>query len=309
MPNIAFNTPSNSLIVLIGPTAIGKTKTAITLARHFNTQIISADSRQFYKELKIGTASPDPVELAAAKHHFIGHLSINDYYNVSRYERDVLSLLPEIFKQKKMAIMTGGSGLYIDAVCKGIDELPDPDKELRLKIKNWHTENGLEFLQNKLKELDPEYYAIVDKANPNRLKRALEVCIATGSTYTYLRKNQSKSRDFNIIKIGLNRPREELFKNIGARVDKMIEDGLVNEVKSLSGFRHHNALNTVGYKEIFEYLDDKITLERAIENIKTNTRRYAKRQLTWFKRDKEIQWFSPEEIEEINGFVESRLFE
>jgi len=296
-----------ALIVLIGPTAIGKTKTAIRLSKYFNSEIISADSRQFYRELKIGTAAPTPKELAEAKHHFIGQLSIGDYYNVSRFEQDVLNSLSELFEKNTLAIMTGGSGLYIDAVCKGIDELPDPDEKLRLKIKNWHEEKGLEFLQKKLKELDPEYFKIVDIANPNRLMRALEVCIGTGQTFTAHRKNKSKTRDFKIIKIGLNRPREELFKNIGLRVDQMIESGLVDEVKSLEKSRHHNALNTVGYKEIFEYMDSKITIDRAIENIKTNTRRYAKRQLTWFKRDKEIKWFLPEETARIIGFIESEI--
>lgn len=298
---------SPTLIVLIGPTAIGKTLTAISLAQYFNCDIISADSRQFFNELKIGTASPSADELAAAKHHFIGHLNIKDYYNVSRYEQDVLKLLPKLFEQNPIAILTGGSGLYIDAVCKGIDELPDPDEKLRAEIKSWHSEKGLEFLQEKLRELDPEYFEIVDKANPNRLMRALEVCITTGETYTSLRKNKSKPRDFNIIKIGLNRPREELFENISIRTDQMIAEGLVDEVKSLSPFGHHNALNTVGYKEIFDFLDGKITIERAIENIKTNTRRYAKRQLTWFKRDDGIKWFLPEEMEEMKKFIDSQI--
>ena len=307
MPEKPPQQHASTLIVLIGPTAIGKTKTAISLARHFNTQVISADSRQFYSELKIGTASPTPEELAAAKHHFVGQLSIEDYYNVSRFEKDVLNLLAKLFKQNPVVIMTGGSGLYIDAVCKGIDELPDPDEKLRKTIKTWHTEKGLEFLQEKLKQLDPEYYHIVDKANPKRLMRALEVCITTGATFTSLRKNQSKPRDFNIIKIGINRPRKELFETISLRTDQMINNGLVDEVKSLAKFRNHNALNTVGYKEIFDFLEDKITLGQAIENIKTNTRRYAKRQLTWFKRDKEIKWFLPEEIGSIISYIESEL--
>ena len=307
MPENQLKIPAPTLIALIGPTAIGKTRMAIELARYFNTDIISADSRQFYQTLKIGTAAPTPEELSAAKHHFVGHLSIEDYYNVSRFEKDVLALLPDLFAKKPVSILTGGSGLYIDAVCKGIDDLPDPDDKLRNEIKNWHTEKGLVFLQEKLKELDPEYFEIVDKANPNRLKRALEVCIATGQTYTSLRRNQSKVRDFNIIKIGLNRPRNELFENISKRTDQMINDGLLDEVKSLAKYRQHNALNTVGYKEMFDYLDGKITFERAIENIKTNTRRYAKRQLTWFKRDTEIKWFLPEELEQMISFIGSCL--
>ena len=307
MPENQLKIPAPTLIALIGPTAIGKTRMAIELARYFNTDIISADSRQFYQTLKIGTAAPTPEELSAAKHHFVGHISIEDYYNVSRFEKDVLALLPDLFAKKPVSILTGGSGLYIDAVCKGIDDLPDPDDKLRNEIKNWHTEKGLVFLQEKLKELDPEYFEIVDKANPNRLKRALEVCIATGQTYTSLRRNQSKVRDFNIIKIGLNRPRNELFENISKRTDQMINDGLLDEVKSLAKYRQHNALNTVGYKEMFDYLDGKITFERAIENIKTNTRRYAKRQLTWFKRDTEIKWFLPEELEQMISFIGSCL--
>ncbi len=297
----------STLIVLPGPTAIGKTTTAIKLAQHFQTEIISADSRQFYRELKIGTAAPTPIELAAAKHHFIGNLSIKDYYNVSRYEKEVLKLLNKLFKHHPVVVMTGGSGLYINAVCKGIDELPDPDEKLRKTIKDWYAKHGIEFLQAKLKEVDPEYYEIVDRKNPKRIMRALEVCIATGTTFTSLRKNQAKPRDFNIIKIGLNRPRAELFENIGHRTDQMISDGLVEEVKGLAGYRNHNALNTVGYKEIFEFLDGKITLDRAIENIKTNTRRYAKRQLTWFGHDKEITWFMPEDIEQVILFVESKI--
>jgi tRNA dimethylallyltransferase len=307
MPEKLPQQHTHTLITLAGPTAIGKTRTAIFLARHFNTEIISADSRQFYHNLKIGTASPTSEELAAVKHHFVGHLSIDKYYNVSRFEQDVLTLLPGLFKKHPLVILTGGSGLYIDAVCKGIDDLPDPDDALRAEIKRWHAEKGLTFLQEKLRQFDPEYYEIVDKANPNRLMRALEVCITTGQTFTSLRKNKSKPREFNIIKIGLNRPREELFSNISRRTDKMINDGLVDEVKSLATFRHHNALNTVGYKEIFDFLDKKLTLERAIENIKTNTRRYAKRQLTWFKRDKEIQWFLPEETGQMISYIEMKL--
>ncbi len=296
----------NTLIVVVGPTAIGKTKVSITLAQYFDTEIISADSRQFYQELKIGTAAPALSELAAVKHHFIGHLSINDYYNVSRFETDVLRLLEKLFVNHRFVVMTGGSGLYIDAVCRGIDDLPDPDPQLRKKIKKLFAEKGITYLQEKLKTLDPEYFEIVDKANPNRLMRAIEVCISTGQTFTSLRRNKPRLRDFNIIKIGLNRPREELFENIARRTDQMMESDLLKEVKSLMKFRHVNALNTVGYKEIFDFIDGKVTLERAVENIKTNTRRYAKRQLTWFKRDSEIKWFLPEETQQIIQYIESK---
>lgn len=289
----------NKLIVIAGPTAIGKTSKAIQLAHFLNAEIISADSRQFYRELKIGVAAPSLDELNAAKHHFIGHLSINDYYNVSRYELDVLQFLNVYFKQHQYAILVGGSGLYIDAVCKGIDELPDPDEDLRKQLKNTFLKEGLEPLKGQLKELDPDYFQMVDLNNPNRILRALEVCLSTGKTYTSLRQNSAKSRSFEIIKIGLDRPRQELFEIIENRVDKMIKMGLVDEVNSLEKFKELNALNTVGYKEIFSYLDGEWTLEKAIEKIKTHSRRYAKRQLTWFKKDQEITWFHPDEMDKI----------
>lgn len=296
-----------TLVVITGPTAIGKTGVAVKIASHFHTSVISADSRQFFKEMKIGTAAPTSAELAAVPHYFAGHLSVNDYYNVSRFEADVLTLLDALFTESQLVVMTGGSGLYLDAVCKGIDELPDPDENLRNHIKLSYRENGIEYLQKQLEQLDPEYYNVVDQANPNRLMRAIEVCLTTGTTFTSLRKNRAKTRDFSTIKIGLNRPRNELFDNIGKRTDKMIADGLVDEVKSLAQFRHLNALNTVGYKEIFDYLDGKIILDAAITNIKTNTRRYAKRQLTWFKKDQDYRWFLPEEVEQIIGFIEETL--
>jgi len=229
----------------------------------------------------------------------VGHLSIKDYYNVSRYEQDVLQFLNTYFKKYQYAILVGGSGLYIDAVCKGIDELPDPDEDLRKRLKNTFEKEGLEPLKKQLMELDPDYFQVVDLNNPNRILRALEVCISTGQTYTSLRQNSAKSRDFEIIKIGLDRPREELFEIIESRVDKMIDLGLVDEVKSLKEYIDLNALNTVGYKEIFNYLDGIWSLDKAIEKIKTHTRRYAKRQLTWFKKDQEITWFHPDEMDKI----------
>jgi tRNA dimethylallyltransferase len=307
MPEPGNHHKKNTLLVIAGPTAIGKTKTSIILARHFNTEIISADSRQFYKELKIGTSAPDADELKSAKHHFVGHLTVNDYYNISEFELEVLTKLKVLFNTMPMVIMTGGSGLYIDAVCSGIDDLPDVDETLREKVKSWHREQGIEFLLGKLKQLDPEYYDQVDRANPKRLMRAIEVCIATGLTFSSLRKNAPRKRDFDVVKIGLNRPRAELFENISLRTEKMIEDGLVEEVTSLAHFREFNALNTVGYKEIFDFLDSKITLSQAVGDIKTNTRRYAKRQLTWFKRDKDIHWFLPEDFEGIISFVEKQI--
>jgi len=285
------------LIVVVGPTAVGKTAFAIKLARHFNTEILSADSRQFYREMRIGTAYPEPEELAAAKHHFIGNLSIGDEYNVARYEREALALLDQLFKKHDKVILTGGSGLYVDAVCKGIDELPDPDPALRNKLKQEMKRIGLRAFGEKLKTLDPEYYEVVDLNNPNRLLRAVEVCIQTGGTYTSLRKNVSKERPFATIKIGLNTEREVLFEKIAGRVDRMMEKGLLDEVIRLRDYHDQNALKTVGYKELYAYLDGEVSLERAVENIKTNTRRYAKRQLTWFKRDDAIRWFEPDNFE------------
>lgn len=298
---------AHTLVVVAGPTAVGKTNLAIQLALHYQTVIISADSRQFYKQLKIGTAAPTSEELASVPHFLAGHLDVNDYYNVSKFESDVLDILKAEFPFRNPIILTGGSGLYIDAVCKGIDDLPDADPRIREQINLWLKESGIEYLQKLLEELDPEYFTVVDENNPNRLKRAIEVCLMTGKTYTSLRMNQTKIRDFKIVKIGLNQPREELFQRISLRTDKMMEDGLVDEVKSLNGFRSLNALNTVGYKEIFEYLDGAVSLDQAIENIKTNTRRYAKRQLTWLKRDQEIRWFAPDQIELIINYIDEMM--
>ena len=292
-------THKNTLIVIAGPTGIGKTALAIDVAKHFNTEIVSADSRQFYKELKIGAAFPNRKELSAVKHHFIGNLSITDEYNVSKYEQDALQTLETIFTTQTTAVLVGGSGLYLDAVCKGIDELPDPDPELRESIKTLFYENGITALQSKLKLLDPEYYNQVDRDNPKRLMRAIEVCITTGKTYTSLRLSNPKPRDFNIIKIGLFTDREVMYWRINQRTDKMIKDGLIDEAFSLLSFRNYNALNTVGYKELFNYFDKTLTLEEAIDKIKINTRRYAKRQLTWFNKDKNIIWIDINNIKNI----------
>lgn len=299
------NTANKTLIVVIGPTAVGKTAMAIEIAKHFKTEIISADSRQFYKELKIGVASPSEEELKSAKHHFIGNLSINDSYNVSKFETEALICIENIFVNNNHAVLVGGSGLYIDAVCKGIDDLPDPEENLREEIKENFKNQGIEYLRNQLKILDYEYYNQVDLANPKRLMRAIEVCLTTGKTFTSLRINQQKPRDFNIIKIGLELPRDVLYERINKRVDLMIEEGLEKEVKSLLSQKNLNALNTVGYKEIFDYLEGKTSFEFAIEKIKINSRRYAKRQLTWFKRDKEIKWFNPIETDKIINFIKS----
>lgn len=293
----------NTLIVICGPTAVGKTKVSIRIAKTLNTEIVSCDSRQLFKELKIGVASPSAEELKVVPHHFVCHLSIHEYYNISRYEQEVIDWLNLWFTKHPFAVMTGGSGLYIDAVCKGIDDLPDPDPTLRAELKDKLTKEGLEPLKIQLKSLDPDYYAKVDLNNPNRILRALEVCILTGKPYSALRKNEAKSRDFQTIKIGLNLPREELYKRIDDRVDMMMSNGLLEEVKSLYAFRNLNALNTVGYKELFDFLDDKLTLDEAIRQIKTNTRRYAKRQMTWFKKDPAIHWFHPDETDKMLELV------
>jgi len=288
-----------TLIVIVGPTASGKTDIAIELAEKLNTEIISADSRQFYKEIPIGTAAPNSEQLEKIHHHFIGHLSITDKYNVSRFEQDVLQLLEEKFKHNQLMILAGGSGLYIDAVCKGIDELPDPDEKLRSDLNRMYENEGIEALRNKLKELDPEYYEIVDLNNHKRLLRAVEVCVQTGSTFTSLRKNKRKPRNFKIVKIGLEIDRGILNERINKRTEIMIDNGWLEEAMSVYPYKHLNALNTVGYKEMFAHFDGKMSIEEAKETIKTNTRRFAKRQMTWFKKDKEIRWINPEQKENI----------
>lgn len=289
--------------MIAGPTAVGKTGVAIELAKAWNSEIISADSRQFYREMSIGTAKPDENQLNEVKHHFVGHLSVHDYYNVSKFEKEALNLLKSLFQKNDLIFLVGGSGLYIDAVCKGIDDFPDPEPELRKYLKGIYLDEGIARLQEMLLQKDPEYFETVDANNPNRLLRALEVCHTTGKKFSEQRSNTLKPRDFQIIKIGLNLPRPELFSRIENRVDKMIEKGLLDEVKSLLLFRHLNALNTVGYKEIFDFLDSKITLHQAIMNIKTNTRRYAKRQLTWFNRTDEYTWYEPSQINEITSYL------
>ncbi len=293
------------LLVVLGPTAIGKTDVAIKLAKHFDTEVISADSRQFYKDIRIGTAKPLPSEMKGVRHHFIDTLELQENYNVYEYEKDVLKLLDSLFIRHNIVIMSGGSGLYIDAVCKGIDELPDADEELREELKEKFEEEGIGFLQEELKNLDPDFYEMVDRNNPKRIMRAIEVCRLMGMPYSKLRKSEEQPRDFKILKIGLNTDREILFDRINRRVDKMMESGLLEEAKSVYEFRTSNSLNTVGYKELFAYLDGKESLEWAVEKIKTNTRRYAKRQLTWFNKDKNIKWFKPDQLKEIIEFLVS----
>ena len=278
------------LIVIAGPTAVGKTSHAIELAKKYNTEILSADSRQFYRELQIGTAAPTNEELDAAPHHFIGNLSIHDYYNVSIYEQEALALIDKLFQKHDKIIVVGGSGLYIDALCYGIDDLPDADDNLRNEIKRKFSEEGIEFLQREVARLDPEFYKIVDQSNHKRLQRALEVCLATGKTYSSQRSNKRRSRPFKIRKIVLNMERELLYNRINERVDKMMKAGLLEEVRSLQEYRDLNALKTVGYTELFRYLDGDISLEQAVTDIKTNSRRYSKRQVTWFKRYDDFEW-------------------
>ncbi|KPK87230.1 MAG: tRNA dimethylallyltransferase [Bacteroides sp. SM23_62_1] len=294
---------NKSLIIILGPTAVGKTETSIKIAQTFNTEIISADSRQIYKEIKIGTGAPDETQLARIKHHFIHHISIHDYYNVSTYEVEVLTLIEKLRKKYNCVILTGGSGMYIDVICHGIDDLPPVDPDVRKELIEKHDKEGIESLRFELKRIDPDYYAKVDLQNPKRIMKALEVYYQTGIPYSSFLTRPQKKRPFNIIKIGLMLGHQELYARINKRVDMMISQGLADEAKNLIQYKHLNALKTVGYKEIFEYLDNNINLEKAIELIKRNTRHYARRQLTWFKRDKSITWFHPGEIDHMIEFI------
>lgn len=287
------------LIVLAGPTASGKTAAAIKLAKAFDAEIISADSRQFYKELSIGTAAPTVDELAQVKHCFVHNLSIEDKYDVADYERDVLNYLKEYFKTKNVAVLTGGSGLFIDAVCNGLDSIPDISEEIRAKVTKMYEEGGLEALQREVEKNDPEYYGVVDRQNPRRLQRAVEVFYQTGRSYSTFRQRNVVKRDFDIIKLAILWDRDKLIERINKRVDLMMRQGLLDEVRSVYPKRHLNSLNTVGYKELFDYLDGKCGLEQAMEQIKINTRQYAKRQMTWLRKDKDYRWFTIEETDEI----------
>jgi len=296
-----MNKSKKHLIVIVGPTAIGKTTFSIRLAQLLNTEIISADSRQFYKEMSIGTAKPSNEELSAVPHHLVGNISINQNYSAGKFEQDALSLIEEKFKVHNALVMVGGSGLYINAVCNGIDDIP-ADENIKNHLIEQHKKEGLEPLLNQLKQLDEAYYHVVDKSNPSRIIRALEVCLASRKTYSSFRENTKKQRPFNIIKIGLEATREIIYNNINQRVELMMQNGLLEEVKALYNFKHLNALQTVGYSELFDYLDQKISLEEAIEKIKQNTRNYAKRQLTWFKKNNDITWF------DINDLTSSETF-
>ena len=294
IPHSALN--NKTLLVIAGPTASGKTAFSIELAKALNTVIISADSRQFYKEMSIGTAAPTLEELLQVKHYFVHNISIEDKYDVADYEREVLALLDELFKTHDQVIMTGGSGLFIDAVCKGIDEMPDVQPEVRQKVGSMLEEGGIDALSKELQQLDPEYFAIVDQQNPRRLQRALEVCYQTGRPFSSFRTGTAVKRDFDIKKYALLWDRQELIKRIDRRVDMMMEQGLLEEAKALYPKRQLNALNTVGYKELFSYFGGDCTLAEAVEQIKIHTRQYAKRQMTWLRKDKTYCWITPNEI-------------
>ena len=297
----------NNLIVIIGPTAVGKTKISLALADRFNCPIISADSRQMYKGMEVGTAMPTKEELAICKHYFVGNLMPGDYYSAARYEAEVMALLKEEFSHRPTMLMSGGSMMYIDAVCNGIDDIPTVDDETRAMVIEKYEREGLEQLAAELKILDPEYYDEADIKNPKRVMHALEICYMTGKPYSTFRTRGKKQRDFNIIKIGLMREREELYNSINSRVDKMIESGLIEEVKSFSHLKEHNSLNTVGYKEIFKYLDGEWELPFAIDKIKQNTRIYSRKQMTWYRKDSNVTWFHPENIDGIIEHINTMI--
>jgi tRNA dimethylallyltransferase len=294
------------LAVITGPTGVGKTRLCTCLAEMFDSPVVSADSRQMYREMKIGTAVPSSGEMARAKHYFIGNLSIHDYYNASMFEVDCLELLESLFTGNGLVFMAGGSGLYIDAVCRGIDDLPAVDHNLRKELVDKHRELGIDWLRQMVKKLDPDHYEVVDLRNPKRMLKAVEVSLMTGKPYSSFLGRKKKERGFIPFKIGLKLDREELYERINRRVDQMVVKGLVGEARALHPFRFLNALNTVGYKELFEYIDGNISLEKAVELIKRNSRHYAKRQMTWLARDTEIKWFHPDERDPIIDYIINR---
>ncbi len=297
---------TKTLIVLIGPTGVGKTELSLELAEMFDSPIISADSRQLYADLKIGTAAPTQKQLNRVKHYFVGTLKLTDYYSAAQYELEVMNVLEKLFNAHDTLVLTGGSMMYIDAICNGIDDIPTVDNETREMMLEKFEKEGLEHLCAELKLLDPEYYSVVDLKNHKRVIHALEICYMTGKTYTSFRTGNKKERPFDIVKIGLKRDREELYERINKRVDAMIEDGLLDEVKSVYQYKNLNSLNTVGYKEIIQYLDGNCTLDFAIEKIKQNSRIYSRKQMTWFKRDYNIAWFYPENKNEIMTYLNSK---
>ena len=292
-----------TLIVITGPTAVGKTALCLDIASHFNIPVINADSRQIYRELKIGTAAPTEQQLRQVRHYFVGILELDDYYSASIYEQQVLELLESQFAHSDYALLSGGSMMYIDAVCNGIDDIPTVDDDTRAMMKRRLAEEGLEALCEELRKLDPEHYAVVDRKNPRRVVHALEICHMTGRTYTSFCTHSRKQRPFRVKKIGLNIERDALYDRINRRVDQMMADGLLEEARRLLPKRHLNALNTVGYKEMFTYLDGIWTLDEAVERMKGNTRRYARKQLTWFRNDLQVKWFAPSDKDQIINYI------
>lgn len=297
----------NSLVILLGPTGVGKTELSLRVAEHFGSPIISSDSRQLYKDLPIGTAAPTPEQMARVRHYMVGTLNLTDYYSASNFEEDVISLLNTLHQTTPTVVMTGGSMMYIDAVCKGIDDIPTVTPAIREEIYTQFEREGLENILQELKEADPVHYGEVDRMNYKRVIHAVEICRMTGKPYSSFRTNSKKERPFRIIKIGLTRDREELYDRINYRVDQMMTDGLLEEARKVYPFRHLNSLNTVGYKELFNYFDGEWSLDLAIEKIKRNSRVYARKQMTWFKRDEEIEWFHPEQETEIINFIEDTI--
>lgn len=294
---------NRNLVVVVGPTGVGKTAVCIELAKWLDCEIVSADSRQIYRDIPIGTASPTEEERKSIPHHFIGILTLDEYFSAARYEEMALAEIERQFEKRDVVLLTGGSMMYVDALCKGIDDIPTTDQELRDELMLRFQTEGLDSLRHQLKILDPEYYKVVDLKNPKRVIHGLEICLMTGRTYTSFRTNTTKNRPFNIIKIGLSREREELYERINQRVDQMILSGLVEEAQNVYPFRSYNALNTVGYKELFEFFDGTITLDEAIDKIKRNSRVYSRKQMTWFKRDESIRWFHPSQIESIQDYI------
>lgn len=296
---------NKTLLVLLGPTGVGKTDISLEIARHYGCPIVSSDSRQFYRELKIGTAAPTEAQLSAVRHYFIGTHSIHDEYSCGQYELDVMELLSELFVENDVIMLVGGSMMYIDAVCQGMDDIPSVDAGTRQFWKNEYAAKGLGFIQEELKKLDPAHYNEVDLKNYKRVLHALEICTITGQPFSDIRTGKKKIRPFNIVKIGLNREREELYERINKRVDQMMQDGLLAEAEQFYPFKQLNTLNTVGYKELYEYMDGKWDLDFAVNMIRQDSRRYAKRQLTWFNRDKEIAWFHPNDKEAVFRYLKN----
>lgn len=293
--------------MIIGPTGVGKTELSLQLAEFFRTSILNADSRQLYRDIPIGTAAPTIEEMQRVPHYFVGTLGLQDYYSAAQYETDAITLLDQLFRDRDVVLLSGGSMMYIDAVCHGIDDIPTIDELTRERMRERYEREGLEPLQNELRLLDPEYYQICDIRNPKRVVHALEICYMTGRTYTSFRRNAHKERPFRIIKIGLQREREELYRRIGLRVDQMVEQGLIEEARCVLPFRDCNSLNTVGYKELFRYFDGEWDLDFALEKVKRNTRVYSRKQVTWFKKDGKVAWFHPSAVEEIRLFIKKEL--